>query len=1074
MPEWQEEQASVSLVEREVVMVLEENVAWKVAVDWMNHVVMTTTRHQSTVEFQLDGKSHKSVEGATSDDFHALVLHPLTHRVDATYHFRRADPDAFAFKLRTLPTGSVVLIGISAVTNFTGQLEFALQLLGSKKPLQFAESNAFAMVGVVPEYGDAPKALGEESHPSTAYVKANVPHFFSVAPIANFEAGYVQHVGKQDPFPSEKPAKPELSELRTIEPEFDQFCDLDVRKNLQDVDCQLHPSQCPAEGHPCRHTYEKKVDETNFWELTQRDKDRTYSKGLADLSQEKYKLQIRDIDRTFSDISLAAQIAAGLAAAFAPGSWATPGDQAAKSLATIAERKAEKALALKHRTGRLGNLKALGAVRLHRAGNKFAATRKAAREDPIGALGKGLGFVAGLGPRYKRNLNAPKIREDTQNQPQHLILDSSELSDELPKVLAVPDPKPAPDWGGGNVEQYNLANYLDDSPIQTGLSKVMCDLYCTESAVKESGDAILKSIKSTAETLQSNFEKLMDYQSQLIFFGLGQLKESMPSQAAGLAQEETDLKAGAEDPDVKLRIETELKELPKMLDINIDPSASSIETMKWLKDAGQDLLDSVATILTYSSTSNASGSVGTLASVRSLVESFVARRKLQSAKQEKLSRPQFIQETTSKKLKVVDKYLMQHEHELKTTMAFLLSVKSTEKLFSSPSLGTVAKSLASMRWSSLVAAFTEAHQKHAVFTDSKARALSAAREALRMAEAYIHCKGHSIADLQLQWQRAMRLHDDSGTMLLQAWASTIAAHESLDSAVGQNLFQEMATTAAVGDVSSKQCLGFDSLVQFAHFHAFQAVERALAPVLVQVLALDSIALHQEKELNRMNLEVSTRRKDRALRLDDVVHLLGDIANRSAEPGPDSLQLTARALNIVGSQICPAGGSAKCSKGFTMLEGTHLAAAKPGDLITSVSPGAAMSLLTSCEDTTQAAQAPEKRQGSEKVQRQEKDTGIKLSSKNRMEADEGKQEKGIGEEEKSELITAVTHLESMVEMLLQEKRFSSSTDPEQAKAFSALLNLCDENCSEKFQRKLESQASFLREFAELWIRRPLHM
>ena len=47
-----------------------------------------------------------------------------------------------------------------------------------------------------------------------------------------------------------------------------------------------------------------------------------------------------------------------------------------------------------------------------------------------------------------------------------------------------------------------------------------------------------------------------------------------------------------------------------------------------------------------------------------------------------------------------------------------------------------------------------------------------------------------VADLQLQWQRAIRLQDQVGTALLEAWASTSAANEILETFTNQGLLQE--------------------------------------------------------------------------------------------------------------------------------------------------------------------------------------------------------------------------------------------------------------------------------------------
>ena len=54
-----------------------------------------------------------------------------------------------------------------------------------------------------------------------------------------------------------------------------------------------------------------------------------------------------------------------------------------------------------------------------------------------------------------------------------------------------------------------------------------------------------------------------------------------------------------------------------------------------------------------------------------------------------------------------------------------------------------------------------------------------------------------VADLQLQWQRAIRLQDQVGTALLEAWASTSAANEILETFTDQGLLQETTEHPAI-------------------------------------------------------------------------------------------------------------------------------------------------------------------------------------------------------------------------------------------------------------------------------------
>merc|ERR1719203_266267 len=74
-----------------------------------------------------------------------------------------------------------------------------------------------------------------------------------------------------------------------------------------------------------------------------------------------------------------------------------------------------------------------------------------------------------------------------------------------------------------NTDKLNEAGWLDCNPIQNGLSKMMCDLYCTEQAVKEGDRTIIQNIQTSHTILMTNIERLLDYHTQTLMWGLGQL-----------------------------------------------------------------------------------------------------------------------------------------------------------------------------------------------------------------------------------------------------------------------------------------------------------------------------------------------------------------------------------------------------------------------------------------------------------------------------------------------------------------------------------------------------------------------
>ena len=126
-------------------------------------------------------------------------------------------------------------------------------------------------------------------------------------------------------------------------------------------------------------------------------------------------------------------------------------------------------------------------------------------------------------------------------------------------------------------------------------------------------------------------------------------------------------------------------------------------------------------------------------------------------------------------------------------------------------------------------------------------------------------------------------------------------HELLETAASQGLLHDMAEMASVSMPDVDHCMPFVSLLRIAHFQGVKAVDKALSSVLTQILVLDAIGRYQEREMKRLNLEVVQKRRS----VSSIMELVGGIAHGVAKPGPASMRLVARSLNLIGSQICPA-------------------------------------------------------------------------------------------------------------------------------------------------------------------------
>lgn len=1058
-----------------------------------------TADNQTTfVSFRLDGTLFNSTDLVNSD-FNLLVLSPLTHRFQDYRNFGDIsvvlNADNAAAYLNSLEPETIVVVGDATVSSWSPKLEYALQRCGAKL-LQQTQSGPYGLVGVcrTEDAEDTRGAVVEAWDSSFIEITGTIPFLYTAAPVAEFPARFIQTVEKQEPFPSERPIRPELVSFKPENLVYDEFCDLNQRRDLSKINCKKNPKTCPAAKHPCFHTYEKQMDEQKFWTLTQRDIDREYVRGVGEVGQAKFDADIAVFEKIMDFVEFGITIIAGAIAAFGPGSWATPGEegaeagfegglQGAKAAKAAATAKPKNLPASRPRSAAVTQRPPARARSNAVSGanspvpkesparqTKLKRQRKSGQErfevvaDVGDAIEDGRQIVS-LSGRTTIDLTAKKEspnKDATPQKPQKLSIPGGG------EVDAIPTPRKPDDTGTNqakDMEDFNLAGWLDDNPIQTGISRILCDLYCTEDAVKQGNNVINTNIRLSNIALQTNIERLFDFQSKLIFFGLGQLREQLtPSQTETRAL----LQSGdVEAPQELQTLLSEMNEVPKLLETNFDSSKGSLALDQWYRTAGKQLTDSVEAIFAFRNASSES-----VASVRQLVEKFVAQRNLRQermtdgfdARGRPATRAEFVQAATAQKTKVVQHIVKKHSQDLTRVVSMVGAANPA--MYGNFLEDKAGSSLVLIRWNQITTAMAEAHRKQSLFADSKKRALKAAKEALNAVDGYIHCKGNSIADLQMLWQRAMSLSDDAGSVLLDAWGSTHEAHELLETAASQGLLHDMAEMASVSMPDVDHCMPFVSLLRIAHFQGVKAVDKALSPVLTQILVLDAIGRYQEREMKRLNLEVVQKRRS----VSSIMELVGGIAHGVAKPGPASMKLVARSLNLIGSQICPApAGCAGMLLNVSQNSSLGLVpdakaeelwvSSTPGDLLLSKSPTSA---LTPCK-APMPHSAPEGPQ--------EKLKTLSLAQNSRPKEGPVEELKELVEEFKELRDSVKESISELSRMQRMSGPSLLSTDLESAR--DIMQKLCGEaDCSEAFQEKLVPQSSILEQFANLWLAREL--
>lgn len=94
---------------------------------------------------------------------------------------------------------------------------------------------------------------------------------------------------------------------------------------------------------------------------------------------------------------------------------------------------------------------------------------------------------------------------------------SADLSDKtLPQLSS-----PGGDSQADNAKKLANAGYADCMPLQFGLSKVMCDVFCVQNSVRAGTSAVLESLAESHQVLMTNLQSLLNYQTEYLLWAIG-------------------------------------------------------------------------------------------------------------------------------------------------------------------------------------------------------------------------------------------------------------------------------------------------------------------------------------------------------------------------------------------------------------------------------------------------------------------------------------------------------------------------------------------------------------------------
>ncbi|CAJ1367952.1 unnamed protein product, partial [Effrenium voratum] len=716
--------------------------------------------------------------------------------------------------------------------------------------------------------------------------------------------GFIKQTPPAGPFPRKKPTYPVLQQFSAVQPDYAAYCDPVFLQNPA-----LYAGEV-AETNPCYHTFNaepvvkglpKGITERDFWGCSSREKARTVTATSATSHESHFQYEVdQEIQKT-QQIFDAVALAAAIASAIPWGSYSSPASAAKKTAESAAKKTEEKILEKKivqdlesHAKSFATKMKAYAtkAVKLALKVENFTVSR-------YNQAAKTYQSVRSTPGRLENEANAAiaypgQVRSHIQNkisqyesQAQNVVDDAKEL-----KPIKVPSKaqeknisadlsdktlpqlsSPGGDSQADNAKKLANAGYADCMPLQFGLSKVMCDVFCVQNSVRAGTSAVLESLAESHQVLMTNLQSLLNYQTEYLLWAIG---TRLPKPKASLWSRE--------DVPSAMDVVAELREAFHTIQSD-QKGGLSRSLVEWHQGYSDVLLKRLSSLTHNASQANWPFRVKAM---RNMLRHF------KHSFQSKLSVGPQVQVLVDEKLEEVRRQAQDHRHL--TNQAQLLRMHMTgDSLLSFDTSSQVL-------WSSLLDAFLRAHEKHSFFTMLRGQALDATDAALDMAKNFTQC-GVDAAELRDAWQVAHQAERRAGEALQEAWAASMAAGERFQVAVqDEALLPRLIQGASLDfDVAASRgdCGDVSAAAQRLYSRALRAVDQALQPLVLQLITFKGLQGYQEHELKAKRLSYL---QAPAVDLETVQQYLAEAADPNH---PRGRALAARALSELGAKMCPA-------------------------------------------------------------------------------------------------------------------------------------------------------------------------
>eukprot|EP00928_Gymnodinium_smaydae_P026668 TRINITY_DN2086_c0_g1_i3.p1 TRINITY_DN2086_c0_g1~~TRINITY_DN2086_c0_g1_i3.p1 ORF type:complete len:3588 (+),score=627.02 TRINITY_DN2086_c0_g1_i3:1023-10766(+) len=698
---------------------------------------------------------------------------------------------------------------------------------------------------------------------------------FGVARVVDLSASFVSSVEKQNKQSKQERKPPTLRKSAPETAQYDEYCKDSVRNIAPGLSGET------SQGHPCHHVQENKLTDHVVWQCGNEESATNYIKAQLDA-----KFQRAEAARAKSLalghlIFLASQLVAGGAVSWIPGSYSDVAEKVVNNAEVIVE----------------------GVLRSGGLPSELTDHTKVVEERSN--ILNSLGTDSAEMQRAKQTmLESMGRNEELASSNGNSDYDSE--TGAFSGADAIPELAQPGTWGSGM--ETNMLTFSEGSncdSVKFGLSKIICDLYCVNDAVREGDKSILATIKSQSDALTENLKLLFEYYTGTVLDRADAMEKTLkasmlPSQK--LLAGPTLLRRG--DVDAREMLSA-LSELPSVVQ-GLSTQASALQDaprvdrdlVAWHQETGSALLRRVAAALANNRTQQGGVSVERAVAAQEAVRQFDAAFQARTKAKSTVEQAASVQ--TRDRAKILSRRVEDNRMRLNNVRSLLDDMRGGLKL------SVNAPTQIAARWSQLIAVFLPVHEKHTYFVETKNRALDLHDELIDDVKAYTGC-ATTLQELHSRWERAMAAESRATEVLLEAWAATQIAEEQIQNAILDGLPEHMVLAAVRNNFeeSSRPCGSLLEVASDMHKRTVMVADRALLPLVQQLNAFEAIAKQQQENIDELRLRASKRNG-----LMDALGNLHRITEEIAWPnGTLATELVVEALaNQGGASPCPRAGA----------------------------------------------------------------------------------------------------------------------------------------------------------------------